>query len=55
MQNAHYTSLEIARALWEALGSAGKLQGDLLEPGAGIGVFAGTVPADINPKVRIQI
>ena len=54
-QNAHYTALEISRGMWDALGSAGKLKGTILEPGAGIGVFAGTIPADIDPAVKMRM
>ena len=54
-QNAHYTSIEIARATWNALGATGDLKGDFLEPGAGIGVFAGTIPSEVDPNVKMRM
>ena len=48
-QNAHYTSKEIVRSMWEVMKGFGFAGGSVLEPGAGIGVFPGLMPADIAP------
>ena len=45
MQNAHFTTPDIARAMWRGMLAAGMTSGNILEPGAGIGVFAGSMPA----------
>ena len=42
--NAHYTSLEVARAMWGVAEDLGMDHDNIVEPGAGIGVFAGTIP-----------
>ena len=54
-QNAHYTSLEIARAMWNAFGASGNVRGTLLEPGAGVGVFAGTIRPSLDPLVKVRM
>ena len=46
--NAHYTSLEVARAMWSVAGDLGMDHDRIVEPGAGIGVFAGTIPEDLK-------
>ncbi|MGH9210929.1 MAG: DEAD/DEAH box helicase family protein [Acidimicrobiales bacterium] len=42
--NAHYTSAEVAQAMWRALGELGFTEGRVLEPGCGSGVFVGFAP-----------
>lgn len=42
--NAHYTSPEIASALWQTLVDLGFTDGDVLEPGCGSGNFVGLAP-----------
>lgn len=42
--NAHYTTPQIAMAMWDAAARLGFDGGAVLEPGAGIGVFAATAP-----------
>ena len=44
MQNAHYTPPDIARAIWEGAIAGGVESGRILEPGAGVGIFAGAIP-----------
>lgn len=44
-QYAHYTSKEVVRAMWGAMERMGFKGGAILEPGAGIGVFPGLMPA----------
>ncbi len=44
MQNAHYTTPDIARAIWEGAIAGGVASGRILEPGAGVGIFAGSIP-----------
>lgn len=44
-QYAHYTSKEVVRAMWGAMERMGFKGGAVLEPGAGIGVFPGLMPA----------
>ena len=44
MQNAHYTTPDIARAIWEGAIAVGVESGKILEPGAGVGIFAGAIP-----------
>lgn len=43
--NAHYTSPEIIKAMWSAVGRLGFKTGRVLEPGMGIGNFIGLRPA----------
>ena len=44
-QNAHYTSKPIVKSMWRAMERMGFKGGHMLEPGAGIGVFPGLMPA----------
>jgi N12 class adenine-specific DNA methylase len=46
--NAHYTSPEIVRGMWEAMRWMGFNGGPVFEPGCGIGHFFGLMPQDIN-------
>ena len=46
-QNAHYTSKEIVRSMWDVMSAFGFRGGAVLEPGAGIGVFAGLMPGEV--------
>jgi len=41
----HYTDYRLIRAMWSAMGNVGQ-EGNILEPGAGIGNFAGLRPND---------
>ena len=42
--NAHYTSPVVIRAMYEALGSMGFQEGNVLEPACGVGNFFGVLP-----------
>jgi N12 class adenine-specific DNA methylase len=44
-QYAHYTSKEVVRSMWRAVERMGFAGGQVLEPGAGIGIFPGLMPA----------
>lgn len=43
-QYAHYTSKGVVSSMWKAMDRMGFKGGHILEPGAGIGVFAGLMP-----------
>jgi N12 class adenine-specific DNA methylase len=45
--NAHYTSLEVIEAMWEAVKRIGFKGGRILEPAAGVGYFIGAMPKEI--------
>lgn len=46
-KNAHYTSVEVIRSIYEGLRGLGFRGGRLLEPSAGIGHFLGAMPEDL--------
>lgn len=46
-QYAHYTSKAVVSSMWKAMDRMGFKGGHILEPGAGIGVFAGLMPQGI--------
>lgn len=50
--NAHYTSVEVIRAMYEGLRHLGFQGGRMLEPSGGIGHFIGAMPADMQQAVR---
>ena len=50
--NAHYTSQEVIEGVYAALEHMGFRGGRLLEPSAGIGHFAGAMPANLRGKSR---
>lgn len=50
--NAHYTSIEVIRAMYDGLRHLGFQGGRMLEPSGGIGHFIGAMPADMQQKVR---
>lgn len=45
--NAHYTDVNVIRAIYNGLSGIGFQGGRLLEPSAGVGHFAGAMPTDI--------
>src|SRR5690606_27518549 len=47
-QYAHYTSKGVVRGMWRAMQRLGFAGGNIIEPGAGIGVFAGMMPGDVS-------
>ena len=46
-KNAHYTSTQIVKAMWDAVRSFGFSGGKVLEPGMGVGHFFGLMPGDL--------
>lgn len=52
IQYAHYTSEDIVRSMWDAVGRMGYREGNVFEPGMGIGNFAGMMPADAAANTR---
>lgn len=52
--NAHYTSPEVATAMWSALEGLGFDNGTVLEPGCGSGTFMGTAP-DAARMVGVEL
>ena len=46
--NAHYTSPVVIRAMYEALGSMGFRDGNVLEPACGVGNFFGVLPESMS-------
>lgn len=51
--NAHYTSYPVVRSMWNALQHFGFNGGKVLEPGSGIGNFAGLVPDALLEKTKL--
>lgn len=51
-KNAHYTSVEVIKAMYDGLASLGFKGGRMLEPSAGVGNFVGAMPADMTAKVN---
>lgn len=51
--NAHYTSLDVIRPMWELARRLGFKGGRVLEPAMGIGHFFGTMPADLAGDSRL--
>jgi N12 class adenine-specific DNA methylase len=47
IQYAHYTAEDVVRAMWAAVSKMGFSEGQVFEPGMGVGNFAGMMPADI--------
>lgn len=50
--NAHYTSIDVIRAMYEGLKHLGFQGGRMLEPSGGIGHFIGAMPADMQSTVK---
>ena len=51
-QNAHYTSVEVIRAMYEGLAQLGFKGGRMLEPSSGVGNFVGGMPASMTSQVK---
>lgn len=49
-QNAHYTSPDVIRGMWDALSHLGYDGGTALEPAAGVGHFIGLIPDAVAPR-----
>jgi N12 class adenine-specific DNA methylase len=52
--NAHFTDLDVCRAIWEGIEQSGlPKKGTMLEPSMGSGNFLGTAPQDVVDNFRI--
>lgn len=51
-QNAHYTSIEVIKAMYDGLKHLGFNGGRMLEPSSGVGNFVGAMPADLAAGVK---
>ena len=51
-KNAHYTSVEVIKAMYDGLKQLGFKGGRMLEPSSGVGNFVGAMPADMSAKVN---
>ena len=50
-KNAHYTSIDVIKAMYDGLKQLGFNGGRMLEPSSGVGNFVGAMPADMTAKV----
>jgi len=50
--NAHYTSVDVIRAMYEGLRQLGFQGGRMLEPSGGVGHFMGAMPVDMQSSVK---
>ena len=51
-KNAHYTSIEVIKAMYDGLAGLGFKGGRMLEPSSGVGNFVGAMPASMSGKVN---
>ena len=51
-KNAHYTSVEVIKAMYDGLKQLGFTGGRMLEPSSGVGNFVGAMPADMTSQVK---
>ena len=51
-KNAHYTSIEVIKAMYDGLKHLGFIGGRMLEPSSGVGNFVGAMPADMTAQVK---
>lgn len=51
-KNAHYTSIEVIKAMYDGLASLGFKGGRMLEPSSGVGNFVGAMPASMSAGVN---
>ena len=51
-KNAHYTSVEVIKAMYDGLEQLGFNGGRMLEPSAGVGNFIGAMPSALSSKVN---
>ena len=51
-KNAHYTSIEVIKAMYDGLKHLGFAGGRMLEPSSGVGNFVGAMPADMTAQVK---
>lgn len=50
-KNAHYTSIEVIKAMYDGLEQLGFKGGRMLEPSSGVGNFVGGMPTSMSSKV----
>lgn len=51
-KNAHYTSVEVIKAMYKGLEQLGFNGGRMLEPSSGVGNFVGAMPVEMSSKVN---
>ena len=51
-KNAHYTSIEVIKAMYDGLQQLGFAGGRMLEPSSGVGNFVGAMPASMSAQVK---
>lgn len=51
-KNAHYTSIEVIKAMYDGLAQLGFTGGRMLEPSSGVGNFVGGMPASMSRNVK---
>ena len=51
-KNAHYTSIEVVRAMYDGLDHLGFQGGRMLEPASGVGNFVGAMPQNARQNVK---
>lgn len=51
-RNAHYTSVEVIKAMYDGLKHLGFTGGRMLEPSSGVGNFVGAMPAEMTATVK---
>ena len=51
-KNAHYTSVEVIKAMYDGLTQLGFKGGRMLEPSSGVGNFVGAMPTELTNKVN---
>ncbi len=51
-KNAHYTSIEVVRAMYDGLDHLGFQGGRMLEPASGVGNFVGAMPQNARQNVQ---
>ena len=51
-RNAHYTSIDVIKAMYDGLKHLGFTGGRMLEPSSGVGNFVGAMPADMSSTVK---
>ncbi len=54
IQYAHYTAEDVVRSMWSAVQRLGFKQGQVFEPGMGVGNFAGMMPGDVAADTHYQ-
>jgi hypothetical protein len=49
-KNAHYTSPEVIKGMWDAITALGYKGGEAIEPSTGVGHFMGLIPDSVAPR-----